>query len=335
MRVTTAFAAFFLASALYSQTAAEAPDETSGENPDLFASIPVIAILDAAAGKSLDWRPGWPVFLPPDLFRAEGAVTVIAVSVPAGDENGETPEISAEWKEGVLVRFPFFAENVLVQGEAGYEPPGLSRLKLGSSLDAEILRRDDENRPVLVRVLAGGEYIFSVLEYGPGSVTETRYDAAGLPLGAVVSPAPGEILSIRFGETAEAEAEARRFFFNAQGLVSGLETPEGTWSVLYERRGLPRYLEWKPAGGNPENYVFQWDENGRLIRRSGAGADSRYEYRLDGRGNWIERREILMVNRAGLLFPLPGSVVTRKIFYEEPEQTAAGAETAGETGERQ
>ena len=42
-----------------------------------------------------------------------------------------------------------------------------------------------------------------------------------------------------------------------------------------------------------------------------------------------------MVNRAGLLFPLPGSVVTRKIFYEEPEQTAAGAETAGETGERQ
>jgi hypothetical protein len=342
MRVTTAFAAFFFAAALYSQTPEETPGgETSGENPDVFASIPVIAILDAAAGKSLDWRPGWPVFLPPDLFRAEGALMITTLSVPDGESkevpDGETPEISAEWKEGILVRFPFFAENTLVQGEADYGPSGLSRVRLGSSLDAEILRSDDENRPVLVRILAGGEYIFSVLEYGPENVRETRYDAAGLPLGAV-SFSPGEILSIHTGEE-NTEAELRRFFFNAQRLVSGLESPEGTWSILYERRGLPRYLAWKPAEGNPENYIFQWDENGRLIRLSGAGADLRYEYRLDDRGNWIERREIRMVNRAGLLFPFHGPVITRKIFYKEAEQTAdaedfdAAAETAGEMGE--
>ena len=356
-----AAAVFFPGSFLYSQESASAPEsgaESEHASDDSgLASMPVIALLDAASGKSLDWRPDWPLFIPPDLFHAAGT-SLITVTIAPGvsaskDDKGETvnkagetstentgqeqaAEISysAEWNEGIPVRFPVFTGSSFVQGKAEYSMYGVSRITLGDApdLDVEILDRDGENRPVLVRLFADGAYFFSALEYGGGGVTETRYDSAGLPLQVISSGGSGETLSIQYsltngngGTEGNAAAEARKLFFNAQGRVSGIESPEGNWSALYERRNLPRYLEWKPAvsGENaPEeavNYRFQWDENSRLVRLTGKSphgeSDSRYEYRLDNRGNWIERREIRMMNLAGRLFPVSGPMITRELRY--------------------
>jgi hypothetical protein len=73
-------------------------------------------------------------------------------------------------------------------------------------------------------------------------------------------------------------------------------------------------------------YVFQWDEKGFLVRllgRAGGEAqdsiDSRYEYTLDEKGNWIERREINMIRRLGLLVPVQGAALKRNLEYREAE----------------
>jgi hypothetical protein len=356
-----AAAVLFLGSFLYSRESAKPPEpgtETENALDDSgLASLPVIALFDAASGKSLDWRPDWPLFMPPDLFHAAGASLITVTIIPgvpngkedsgkpadeavktgsadAGQEQAEEISYSAEWNAGVPVRFPVFTGSAFIQGKAEYAASGVSRIMLGDApdLDVEILDRDGENRPVLVRLFMNGEYFFSTLEYEGGGITETRYDSAGFPLRVISSGILGETFSMQYslangdGRTgANAAAEARKLFFNAQGHISGIETPEGNWYALYEWRGLPRYVEWKSAVSDenvPEetaNYSFQWDENSRLVRLTGkipqGRSDSRYEYRLDERGNWIERREIRMMNLAGRLFPVSGSVIMRELRY--------------------
>jgi hypothetical protein len=77
------------------------------------------------------------------------------------------------------------------------------------------------------------------------------------------------------------------------------------------------------SGEIPWRFIFQWDER-RLITRllgypedesAGGEWDARYDYTLDGGGNWEERREIRMIRRGDYLFPRPGVLVRRRIDY--------------------
>jgi hypothetical protein len=86
-----------------------------------------------------------------------------------------------------------------------------------------------------------------------------------------------------------------------------------------------------PPEGAPELWLsLQWDERGLLVRLSGGGPageegstaaeflESRYDYTLDARENWTERRERKMARRFGALAAGPGPVIKRVIQYGAP-----------------
>jgi hypothetical protein len=320
----------------------DASDTSSGHPADLS----ITALVETAKGRLLGWRPDWPLSVPPDLFYAVpgSAVAVITVAFEAPKERfaeqagGESAEsgnagkenagrerdeevapgvVSVEWRNGRLARFPVFHNSSFIQAAANYNASGVLDGISAEGLEMTFLRFDEEARPLIARIRTENGYFFAALEYRPDGVTETWYDENGLPQSVLSIGKSGESVRIRYGENG-AEAEARQFFFNSYGSVSEIRTPEGTWSAQYERRGFPRYLERKPKTGL-ERYRFQWDEAGRLTRlsgvRDGSAADSRFEYILDDRGNWILRREITMTNRSGRLFPGPGAVIRRRIQY--------------------
>jgi hypothetical protein len=304
------------------------------------AGLSVTALVEAAEGLSLDWRPDWPLSAPPDLFytlpeSGAAGITVtfeppengFAEQEPAAGESvaGETVageiagvEISAEWQNGRLVRFPVFRDSSFIQAKAEYDASGTLTGITGEDLEMAILAYDEGGRPVTVRIKTEGAYFFAAVEYVPDRITETWYDENGSPRNVLYAGKTGDSVSITYGENG-AEAETTKFFFNSYGSVSEIRSPEGSWSARYERRGFPRYLE-RNLGNGPERYSFQWDEAGRLTRLSGLtedgrSADSRFEYDLDDRGNWIVRRELTMTNISGRLFPGPGAVVKRRIQY--------------------
>jgi hypothetical protein len=177
-----------------------------------------------------------------------------------------------------------------------------------------------------------GDYAFAALEYTGRRMIETWYDRDGAALyvliresgsrtlipaappgGETAAPGPavppgGETAEPAVTEAAETEAEPEaagsletRYFYTNEGRLSGVEGPGGTAAALYNIRGMPRYLETSvnPGGPAPAAYTWQWDEAGRLVRLSGREADNpldyRYEYTLDSRGNWTERREFALV----------------------------------------
>jgi hypothetical protein len=78
-----------------------------------------------------------------------------------------------------------------------------------------------------------------------------------------------------------------------------------------------------PPGEIPWRFIFQWDERGLVTsllgypedESAGDGWDARYDYTLDGGGNWKERREIRMIRRGNYLFPRAGVFAVRQINY--------------------
>ncbi|MDR2103066.1 MAG: hypothetical protein LBP42_03065, partial [Treponema sp.] len=110
--------------------------------------------------------------------------------------------------------------------------------------------------------------------------------------------------------------------YDSGGNFTAIRGSGSVYSALYDRRGLPRYWKRRPSAETFESLTLQWDERGFLVRISGvSGAedeepvDFRYEYSLDERGNWTERREIRMLRRFGVFFPGPGFTVKRLITY--------------------
>jgi hypothetical protein len=342
----------------YSQQNAPVPDAPSASQPGSFAlaGAPLFELFDAAAGNALDWRPDWPLMFPPDMYRVSSgnaaASITVTFEIPAAfnsspDSSGTAPPleyapITVRRYNGALAAFPVFLERsaetpypCFVQGTAEYAGNGAIRRISAEGFEAEALEHDWENRPVLVRLLISGEYFFSALEYGGNRVTETRYRTDGAPASVMERDGSGGDIRAAFGADGTG-TETRLALRNASGAVSELRLPAGIWSASYERRGLPRYLTWtapvndgvsEGAAEEPVSRtgrcIFQWDENGRLVRctlvdtEGRALSASRYEYVLDSRGNWTERREILMRSAGERFFSAPGPVIRRRIIYRE------------------
>ncbi|MDR1507256.1 MAG: hypothetical protein LBI67_09175 [Treponema sp.] len=344
-----AFALAALAAAPFSaaqEAAVTAGGEPLPDSGGTLSGLSVTSLLGAAAGDSLHWRPDWPVSVPPDLFYTldESGAAGVTVrfeapkksfaeedTVPRAGAGGTSPAdspvgtggaVSFRRRDGVLLRFPVFHDSRFFQAGAEYDASRSLERVTGDDFEMLILESDAEGRPGVVRIKTGDDYFFVAMDYSGGRASETWYTEDGVPKAVMYTSDAGDSVEIRYGESAA--AETRTFFFNSFGSISQIRSAAGTWSALYERRGLPRYLD-RNLGNGIEQYRFQWDEAGRLTRLSAGirtedgtdsgSADSRFEYVLDDRGNWIVRREIRMVNLSGRLFPAPGSVIKRQIHY--------------------
>jgi len=196
--------------------------------------------------------------------------------------------------------------------------------------------------PVLVRGSCGDKWYFIILAGGGDEASETWYDGIGNFVGAYSFSFTGigekrRIREVRNSgsqdngssdkESPDKESDIERYY-DSRGFLTETSGPNGLYRVLYYLKDLPRYWERRPglmndAGKNDAagagNFSLQWDENGFLVRLSGDPADYRYEYTLDEKGNWVERREIRMIRRSGLLVPSPGVTFTRVLEYRDSE----------------
>jgi YD repeat-containing protein len=208
-----------------------------------------------------------------------------------------------------------------------------------------------QGAPALARIGHGGAWYFAAPEYLETRTNETWYDAEGLAQGFFSLEYRLEDGARRLVSTDNRSDQDELivvYDYNSAGRVSGISAPEGEYAALYNAAARPRYWE-RPEGA----YTLQWDEQGFLVRITGvswdrigtsldgagtsldgtgtppdgAGTprdetapeprqiDIRYEYTLDERGNWIERRETSFVRRFGRLVPDTDATIHRVINY--------------------
>jgi hypothetical protein len=299
--------------------------------------FPLALLLEVLDTKGMGvhyWQPDWPPEIPSDAFKLpEGASSLTL------DAGGPLLQLSRN-SDGSVAAFPFLINRALAQINIQYDEE--KRIK---TIDAaglwlfEALEYPGKEPPSLFRVLRNGEYSFVLLQRGLKSVSESWYDEKGAALGFYeysVSENPGRRIRMIRRIDGSGEEETERFF-DSNFLMTGIKGPEGNCSVNYYRNNYPRYWESLPVfSETPEAdmdadaeaarryYTLQWDERGFLVRLYsaapfGTGNDSRYEYSLDEKGAWIERRELKMVRAFGRLVSSPGGVLRRAIVYGQKE----------------
>jgi YD repeat-containing protein len=250
---------------------------------------------------------------------AAGAANSLAET--AGDET-EGEAASVEYRitrdaDGRFLEFPFFRGGTFYQAAVVYDdtaPGRISKITLENPAvpdpwEFEFLEYTLDD-PSLVRINAGGSWYFAVPEYLNRRTNETWYDPEGLVQA---------FFSLEYRE----DGSAKRLFsetggaviliydYDSAGRISG--TPVS--SALYTAAARPRYWE-----GPEGNYTLQWDEQGFLVRQtSGQDLDIRYEYTLDERQNWTERRAISLTRRFDRLIPDAEVVIRRSIRYGDAD----------------
>ncbi|MDR0600862.1 MAG: hypothetical protein LBG42_00635 [Treponema sp.] len=307
-----------------------------------FAVAPLLQIIED--GEVL-WHPLWPREIPPDAFTARGGVSFIGVNSP-----GWEYRMRRDGK-GRLLEFPFPAGGFT----PGF-PGGLSAVTADYGAGGEIFRITfgapgqtgwtAEFPPGFFRpgpesiavVSRDGLFYFVVLKDSAGSISETWYDGEGRVLGYVKTTVGEDdlrrVLSVEVRDKSGTAVETYRF--ESGGRVSfaerrrtdasGAEIPGGESSSAVYYRDHPVYWNFvsKTAGDAGEvetevsrRFSLQWDENGFLTGMYGEGADFRYDYDTDERGNWRRRRETVREEAFGLLVPVSRTEITRDIVYTE------------------
>ncbi|MDR1565786.1 MAG: hypothetical protein LBS48_00700 [Treponema sp.] len=289
--------------------------------------FPLFALLEAAdSGGSGTWQPDWPPEFPPDAFKLPDGQRA-SITVTIGEEQ------YCMGRNAAAAQFPFLLDGKLVQVRTVYSGAlGISGAAF-ESVKLDILEYED-GEPSLVRVLREEVYSFVLLRRRGAFVSESWYNEAGRALCFYeyrLSAGPGALITSTRRRSEEGDVFTLRHY-DSRYLVTGINGPEGDFSVQYYRQDLPRYWERKPAAETgrsepekPFHYSLQWDEAGFLVRISGTTGDSgefmdsRYEYTLDEKGNWIERREYRMERSFGLLAASGGATVTRVLEYKDRE----------------
>jgi hypothetical protein len=324
---------------------AEDREEDAPEPPEL-QSFPVSLLLEAvetAGGGGPLWRPDWPPEIPPDAFspRGRGGALSVEVSIVPADSPVQAVYRFSRDRQGRVGEFPFLLNRELFQAELSYNQDSLVSAVLlkgpgeTEPLHLEVLERE-ASRPSLIRVLWGEAYSFVFIQKKPGGILEAWYDGEGQLFEAydftAALQAGGErIASSRL----RGKGEEENYYYDSRGLITGISGSSGDFSVLYYLDDLPRYRDYYPAPSLRKDgeffalgaYSLSWDEKTFLLlglsaEAPGAGTepvDCRYDYILDEKGSWIERREIRMIRRLGLLVPSPGSLIKRVLEYEDEE----------------
>ena len=320
--------------------------------------FPLSLVLDGveyAGDNTGAWRPDWPLELPPDAFKtSDGEISRVTIegdgiSLIFGYDaegrleefpfmlNGTMAQVGIVYGDESEIRemeLTFPAEEP-ANGDAAREAPDSGEAAGSEPWKLEFLQYLDTS-PVLVRACRGDAWYFIYLTRGGNWISETWYDAEGNFLDAYSFSLTeiGERRRIRELRDYSADGSDWEFYYDSRGFLTETSGPGGVYKVLYYREDLPRYWEYpsrKDILGTADgavNYSLQWDESDFLVRVTGQSSpgmdeenlsDCRYEYTLDERGNWIERREIQMKRRVRLLVPAPGTTFTRVLEYRPQE----------------
>jgi hypothetical protein len=321
---------------------AEDREENAPEPPEL-QSFPLSLLLEAAetAGGGPLWRPDWPPEIPPDAFRPRGRGGALSaeVSIAPADSPVQTVYRFSRDRQGRVGEFPFLLNRELFQAELSYNQDSLLSAVIlkgpeeTEPLHLEVLERE-ASRPSLIRVSWGETYSFVFIQKKPGGIIEAWYDEEGRLFEAydftAALQAGGErIVSVKL----RGKGGEENYHYDSRGLITGISGSSGDFSVLYYLEDIPLYWDYYPApslrdGGKfPGSgaYSLNWDEKTCLLLGLSAKApeddaeqvDCRYDYILDEKGSWIERREIRLIRRLGLLVPAPGILIKRVLEYED------------------
>jgi hypothetical protein len=313
------------------ESAGKPPPEEGGEEAG-FGFLPVALLVNAVYAGTFPWRPDWTPGFPPDGFvLSSGAASSITLTVDSADY---TLRRNAG---GFLEEFPFPLDGTLRGVQADLDSLGALRgFRIGGEIPSVIEVLEYSGSPFFpvpvparARVLREERVSFVVLAYKPGGFSETWFDAEGGGLAfweADFIFLDGENLPRRLEGADPEGALLGEWDYDSGGNLTAIREAEGIYSALYNRRGFPRYWERRISPEAFESYTLQWDEGGLLVRLSGFSGpgdgdriDFRYEYTLDERGNWTERRETRMFRHLGYLFPGPGFTVKRVINYNTSE----------------
>lgn len=304
----------------------ELPPEKAGEAGFVFRSVALL--VNAVYAGTFPWRPDWTADFPPDGFvLSSGEAASITLTV---DSAAYTLRRNPE---GFFEEFPFPLDGTLRGIQTDLDLSGAVRsFRIDGEIPSliEVLEYTESPFfpvpvPARARVLQEEAVSFVVLAYNGRGFSETWFDAEGGGLAFW----EGDFIFLE-GENRPRNLEGAdpegallgEWDYDSGGNLTAIRGAEGTYSALYDRRGFPRYWKRRISPEAFESYTLQWDEGGLLVRLSGFSGpgdgdliDFRYEYTLDERGNWTERREIRMFRHLGVLFPGPGFTVKRTIDY--------------------
>lgn len=292
------------------------------ESPEYYI-FPLTLALEGVKHAGV-WQPDWPLELPPDAFK------VVSAELSRAAISGEDFFFSVNYgKNGLAEEFPLILNGKMAQVYLSYND--------NAEISKMIITFPEDDRwemefleysgffPVLVRAFRSGLWYFIYFFESVSEIRETWYDVDGNFLGAyTISLADigkeRRIWELRDFSVTGGDTE---FYYDSRGLLTEKSGPYGMYKALYFREDLPRYWERsmlsESQDPNSGNFTLQWDAGGMLLRVSGEPdlADFRYEYTLDDKGNWIERREIRMINRLGLLIPSRGITIKRVLEYKK------------------
>jgi YD repeat-containing protein len=342
-------ALFFIATALVTaEPMREAPLTSSSmkapEQVGELVPFPIAPLLIATEQRNISWRPDWDMAIPVDAFVVAATRSLPRSITLALD--GAAYRVA--WNQnGSLTAFPFLLNNTLTQVVVmASNDRKVAGFRIGAALSGEKAGAGDNlawelrfigdkaNPQARARVTDGGELVYFVaLQFEIGGISETWYDEAGAVLALFSSSvSSGELraLDSRF-ETGDA---TEQYEYDSFGNVTETNSVRGRFSAVYSETQQPRYWE-TLEGATRWHYSLQWDA-GRLVRLTGvegplvveAGADTdenaladngvaidlRYDYTLDARGNWIERRETRMTRRLEALVPTGESKIAKRII---------------------
>ncbi|MDR3356588.1 MAG: hypothetical protein LBO04_05300 [Spirochaetaceae bacterium] len=310
--------------------AARAQEADEGATDDGFV-FPVYLLAETAASGLVAWRPDWPVDIPVDAFDVLNDMSSRLVAALTLESEGISLSARRD-SRGLLSEFPVLLDGVFYQFTTNFDPDGKLRgFTAAGEKPLEILFLAFENsggEPSLARIHDGESWFFASILYRAALVVETWYDADGNALAVFTAELPDgrptafrSVFAAAAMENADPDEPSTpapsecRLYFDSMGNVTRVDAASGVAEALYDGAG-PRYWD-APALGR---LALQWDEAGRLVRMAGYAQDGtpldyRYEYRLDGRGVWTERREFRMTEELGVLIPAPGASFRRTIEY--------------------
>jgi hypothetical protein len=302
-------------------------EEAPGKGDAFFFSL--LPLLLTVERGELFWTPDWPPEIPPDAFRLPtGEASSIVLRV------GEHEYRLRRNSRGLLEEFPLPLGGTLVQVRALFGPAAQLRgFTIGKDPERVLeFQEAPPGSPQSVRLTVEGEVYSILYERRDWGYLETWHDGEDEFAAYFETSLQGDgdfpRITGRSGVSTQGEVR-EQYHYDGFGNLSEAEKPEGRFSALYTAPCLPRYWERYPQGEAPEEggdgsqwLSLQGDEGGLLTRITGsAGAgeegelDCRYEYTLDGRGNWTERREWRMLRRLGVLAAVYGPPVKRLIEY--------------------
>ncbi|MDR2659886.1 MAG: hypothetical protein LBC27_07875 [Spirochaetaceae bacterium] len=315
--------------------------------------VPINVLLQNAKSGRITWQPDWPPNIPVDAFNIlndDWARNVAAITLV----NGYINLTARRDERGLLIEFPIFLDGVFYQVNTYFDSRGrINGFIMNGKRTVEIEFLAFENaggEPSLARIRSGDSWFFAAITYQNGLALETWYDVVGKPL-AVFStrlengrpvfykyvlkdtgngadnyqrgaygPGPDGIRTAAGPKTDSDIKEAvvinvKLLYFDNMGNTTQVDSVEGVFEAVYASGKL---YYWKYPGSN--NLALQWDVRGFLVRMAGFTAndvalDYRYEYTVDNRGVWVERRQFLMNQELGVLIPVAGSSFKRFVEY--------------------